>query len=290
MVIKTIISKTTTVYKGLCTPARIKFILTIIGAITTIITCFASFSETKYQAVCNNILPTTIVSGIFIWILNALCKGGAGIISWILVIGPLFVMLVAIFFGKPKEEFGFLGSATSFVKKAAAAKKAAEEEDKDEDGVEARARAIVKARQELPKKIKEMQNKAIVIAKKVGGNKALKAKIQLGIDKKIESLKKNLLNYEAKIRAKGDWEEVLERVKAIQDEAKAKAAKSNIKKSKELIELENKLAKVEEDIANKTKRCIKKSISWKIRLMQLKLKRKIKEEVAEIKAENPDFS
>jgi len=121
MVIKTIISKTTKVFKGLCTPARIEFILTIIGAIATIITCFASFSETKYQSVCSNILPSTIVSGIFIWILNSLCKGGAGIISWILVVGPLFIMLFAIFFGKPTTERFISKKAAAAVARAKAA-------------------------------------------------------------------------------------------------------------------------------------------------------------------------
>jgi len=404
MVIKTSISKTTKVFKSLCTPARIEFILTIIGAIATIITCFASFSETKYQAVCNNILPSTIVSGIFIWILNALCKGGAGIISWILVVGPLFIMLFAIFFGKSKEEFGLFDG----IVKAAAAKKAAEDEDEededeDEDGVEARARAIVKAREEFSKKIKEIQKEAIVIAKKAGSNKALIAKIHFGTVKKIETLKKNLLNYEAKIRAKGDWEEVLERVKAIQDEAKAKAAKaikafwgsrsssflsaakavkaakaakvakkegegegeeeearkaralaklrkdiadiqkraafaiklkggdvkikakiqvmaknqievlkkafeineaniaakrkvgvyatkSNVPKSKELIELEKKLAKLNFEIAKQTKKCVDKCINKKLKKELKKLKEQIKDEISDTKAENPDFS
>ena len=150
MVIKTIISKTTKVFKGLCTPARIEFILTIIGAIATIITCFGSFSETKYQSVCSNILPSTIVSGIFIWILNALCKGGAGIISWILVVGPLFIMLFAIFFGKSTTErfiskklaaavakaAGKIAEKIAVAKiaaKAAADKKAKEDVDEEEE-------------------------------------------------------------------------------------------------------------------------------------------------------------
>lgn len=188
MVIKTIISKTTKVFKGLCTPARIEFILTIIGAIATIITCFASFSETKYQSVCNNILPSTIVSGIFIWILNALCKGGAGIISWILVVGPLFIMLFSIFFGKSKEEFGFLGGSSKVASalkkaraaniaakvaaiKAAAAKASAEKAElaaKREKEGEKKTKPIKKSKEliELEKKLAKLNSKIAKQTKK----------------------------------------------------------------------------------------------------------------------------
>ena len=227
MVIKTIISKTTKVFKGLCTPARIEFILTIIGAIATIITCFASFSETKYQSVCNNILPSTIVSGIFIWILNALCKGGAGIISWILVVGPLFIMLFSIFFGKSKEKFGFLGKSSK-IRQVAAAKA-----------------ALAKA--------------------------------------KLEDKKEEEEEEEEEEEDEDDSEEKKERKVGVN-------ATKPIKKSKELIELEKKLAKLNSKIAKQTKKCVNKCTSKKFTKKLKKLEQQIKGELSDIKSENPDFS
>lgn len=224
MVIKTIISKTTKVFKGLCTPARIEFILTIIGAIATIITCFASFSETKYQSVCSNILPSTIVSGIFIWILNALCKGGAGIISWILVVGPLFIMLFAIFFGKPTTE-RFIskklaaavarakaaGAVAAAAKAAAAKAKAAadkkakedgdEEEEEDKDKEE-KSKPIKKSK-ELIKFEKKLKKLVPLLAKrnKKCVKKCTDRKGGKKLKKRIEKLKKKIKDETADAKA-----------------------------------------------------------------------------------------
>ncbi len=230
MVIKTIISKTTKVFKGLCTPARIEFILTIIGAIATIITCFASFSETKYQSVCSNILPSTIVSGIFIWILNALCKGGAGIISWILVVGPLFIMLFAIFFGKPTTErfiskklaaavarakAAKAAGAVAAAAKAAAAKAAAdkkakedgdeeeEEEDKDKDKDKEEKSKPIKKSKELIKFEKKLKKLVPLLAKrnKKCVKKCTDRKGGKKLKKKIEKLKKKIKDETADTKA-----------------------------------------------------------------------------------------
>jgi hypothetical protein len=66
----------------LCTPAMIYF---MISFIYLIISSFSNFS-----------IGFIVVKAIFIllwsWFLNFLCANGFGIISWILILLPLFVM------------------------------------------------------------------------------------------------------------------------------------------------------------------------------------------------------
>ena len=97
MVVKTVISNSTKIFKGLCTPAQIEIVLSIIGISSLIISCLTNTPGNKFQIACIDAIPYSIVSIIFVFILNALCKGGAKIISWILVLAPLISILFTIF-------------------------------------------------------------------------------------------------------------------------------------------------------------------------------------------------
>jgi phosphotransferase system glucose/maltose/N-acetylglucosamine-specific IIC component len=75
-------------YNRLCTPAKIYFVLTIIGCI------FMLFHNVNILAIFTKLLFA------FIWtyILNLLCSKGYKIISWILVLFP-FILITLTFFG-----------------------------------------------------------------------------------------------------------------------------------------------------------------------------------------------
>ena len=105
MVVKTIqkiISNSTKIFKGLCTPAQIETVLSIIGISSLITSCLTNSPGNKLQVACTDAIPYAIVSILFIFIHNALCKGGATIISWIIVLAPLVSILLLIFL-KPSE-------------------------------------------------------------------------------------------------------------------------------------------------------------------------------------------
>jgi len=100
MVVKTIqkiISNSTKIFKGLCTPAQIETVLSIIGISSLITSCLTNSPGNKLQVACTDAIPYAIVSILFIFIHNALCKGGATIISWIIVLAPLVSILLLIF-------------------------------------------------------------------------------------------------------------------------------------------------------------------------------------------------
>ena len=94
--IKNIISNQKTIFNGLCSPAQIEYAISFIGVSSLIISCLTGNSSNKIEDACTDIIPYVIVSAFFIWILNALCKGGAGIVSWAVVLAPLILMVTSV--------------------------------------------------------------------------------------------------------------------------------------------------------------------------------------------------
>ena len=99
MVIKTIskiVSNQKTIFNGLCSPAQIEYTISFIGVSSLIISCITGNSSNTIRDACTDIIPYVIVSAFFIWILNALCKEGARIVSWAVVLAPLILMVTSI--------------------------------------------------------------------------------------------------------------------------------------------------------------------------------------------------
>ena len=99
MVIKTIskiVSNQKTIFNGLCSPAQIEYTISFIGVSSLIISCITGNSSNTIRDACTDIIPYVIVSAFFIWILNALCKGGARIVSWAVVLAPLILMVTSV--------------------------------------------------------------------------------------------------------------------------------------------------------------------------------------------------
>ena len=99
MVIKTIskiVSNQKTIFNGLCSPAQIEYAISFLGISSLIISCITGNSSNQIKDACVDIIPYVIVSAFFIWILNALCKGGARIVSWAVVLAPLILMVTSI--------------------------------------------------------------------------------------------------------------------------------------------------------------------------------------------------
>lgn len=80
-------------FNRLCTPAKLYFILTIIGCI------FMLFHNVNLLAIFSKLFFA------FIWtvILNWICKKGFPIVSWILVLLP-FILMTMAFFGLYRVE------------------------------------------------------------------------------------------------------------------------------------------------------------------------------------------
>jgi len=125
-------------FKNLCIPAKIETVLSIIGIASLIVSCLTNTSKNKLQMICIDIIPYSMVSIIFVFLLNTLCKGGAKIISWVLVLAPLISILLTIFISSPKEYF--INSIDENIKKI-------EEEQKDEEEKEARKNKINQEKQ-----------------------------------------------------------------------------------------------------------------------------------------------
>jgi len=105
--IKSVISNSTKIFKGLCTPAKIEAVLGIVGIISVIIACLTNSSGSKLKVACSDAIPYIVVSSIMVYILNALCKGGAKFVSWIFVLTPLVLILISIFFINPPNKESF---------------------------------------------------------------------------------------------------------------------------------------------------------------------------------------
>ena len=105
--IKSVISNSTKIFKGLCTPAKIEAVLGIVGVVSVLISCLTNSSGSKLKVACTDAIPYIVVSSIMVYILNALCKGGAKFVSWIFVLTPLVLILISIFFINPPNKESF---------------------------------------------------------------------------------------------------------------------------------------------------------------------------------------
>ena len=85
-----------TIFNNLCTPAKIEYIIAIIATVSLSISCLTETSGSTFNDVCAEILPYILTAGIYIWILQTLCKGGASIFSWIIVLSPIIVLVTKV--------------------------------------------------------------------------------------------------------------------------------------------------------------------------------------------------
>ena len=91
-----VVNKHKNVFPKLCTPAKIEYIIAIIATVSLSISCLTETSGSTFNDVCAEILPYIITAGIYIWILQTLCKGGASIFSWIIVLSPIIVLVTKV--------------------------------------------------------------------------------------------------------------------------------------------------------------------------------------------------
>ena len=91
-------------YGTLCTPAKIEYAISVVGIASLAISCLTNGSGSKLNDTCMDVIPYLVVSASFVFILNALCKGGASIISWIMVLYPLCALLISVFNKAPAVE------------------------------------------------------------------------------------------------------------------------------------------------------------------------------------------
>jgi hypothetical protein len=90
---KKVLNKHQNVYPKLCTPAKIEYIIALIGLVSLSISCLTETSGSTFNDVCAELLPYILTATTYIYILNALCKGGASIFSWIIVLSPILVII-----------------------------------------------------------------------------------------------------------------------------------------------------------------------------------------------------
>ena len=91
-----VVNKHKNVFPKLCTPAKIEYIIAIIATVSLSISCLTETSGSTFNDVCAEILPYILTAGIYIWILQTLCKGGASIFSWIIVLSPIIVLVTKV--------------------------------------------------------------------------------------------------------------------------------------------------------------------------------------------------
>jgi len=123
-------------YASLCTPAKIEYAISVVGIASLAISCLTNGSGSKLDDTCMDVLPYLIVSAIFVFILNALCKGGASIVSWIMIIAPLCALFISVFNKSPKEPTEGFESPSKALKEFRAAMDEASEKfnsDRDDD-------------------------------------------------------------------------------------------------------------------------------------------------------------
>jgi len=90
---KKVLNKHQNVYPKLCTPAKIEYIIALISLVSLSISCLTETSGSTFNDVCAELLPYILTATTYIYILNALCKGGASIFSWIIVLSPILVII-----------------------------------------------------------------------------------------------------------------------------------------------------------------------------------------------------
>jgi len=124
-IVDNIINKQKIIFSNLCKPAQIEYIIGIIGIISLSISCLTDSSNSKISDVCTDLLPYIATVSIATYILNALCKGGASIVSWFMIILPIVMIIISIYSKKKPEYFDIVDNLLKDVKEEYA------ENDKD---------------------------------------------------------------------------------------------------------------------------------------------------------------
>ena len=145
MVVKTIknvaknfVSTQKAYYASLCTPAKIEYAISVVGIVALAVSCLTNGSGSKIEDTCVDVLPYLVVSSIFIFILNALCKGGASMVSWFMVICPLCALFVSTFYKAPTQTSteGFSATSDALKEFKDAMDEASEKFDSSRDGID----------------------------------------------------------------------------------------------------------------------------------------------------------
>ncbi len=125
-------------YANLCTPAKIEYAISVVGVAALAISCLTNGSGSKIEDTCVDVLPYLVVSSIFVFILNALCKGGASIVSWLMVICPLCALFVSVFNKAPATAAteGFSATSDALKEFKDAMNEASEKFDSSRDDVD----------------------------------------------------------------------------------------------------------------------------------------------------------
>jgi hypothetical protein len=91
-----VVNKHKNFFPKLCTPAKIEYIIALIATVSLSISCLTETSGSTFNDVCAEILPYILTAGIYIWILQSLCKGGASTFAWIIVLSPIIVLVTKV--------------------------------------------------------------------------------------------------------------------------------------------------------------------------------------------------
>ena len=87
-------------FNGLCQPAQLYFILAVISFILQIISILVERNrlENKMEPIMMHLIIYIIVTIIWVWLLNQLCKYGGLMknISWFIAIFPIIVFLMML--------------------------------------------------------------------------------------------------------------------------------------------------------------------------------------------------
>jgi len=92
-----------TIFNKLCTPAKIEYVIGILSIVSLSFSCLTHSTESKISQICTIVIPHILTVAVSVYILNALCKGGASNIAWIIIIFPIISMILSIFTKKQKE-------------------------------------------------------------------------------------------------------------------------------------------------------------------------------------------
>ena len=93
---KNILNNQKDIFNRICSPAKIEYIIALIAIVSLSVSRLTESSGSTFDDVCSEILPYTIVSSIYIYILNILCKGGASSIAWFIVLSPAIALVVRV--------------------------------------------------------------------------------------------------------------------------------------------------------------------------------------------------
>lgn len=92
-----------TLFKKLCPPAMIYFVISIVGIILVMFQNIGnnkSYNIGSFSMQVPNTLMIFVMKLIYVifwtWLLNLLCKGGFTVLSWLFVLFPFILMFVVV--------------------------------------------------------------------------------------------------------------------------------------------------------------------------------------------------